>query len=120
MLSAEVKNAMARKQDWIKLLPKDPREFLLESKESFTVYRTLIDLLELTLDQPDVEQARNQMLKDPLVDRLLNNLSDWERDIVTAHNKPDYLPNQLWLLLDWGVKPEDDKRMEVAIKQILA
>jgi len=60
------------------------------------------------------------MLEDPLVNKLLNNLSDWESDIVTGHNKANYLPNQLWLLLDWGVKPKDDKRMKKAIEKILS
>ncbi|MHA1439277.1 MAG: hypothetical protein ACTSPD_17030 [Promethearchaeota archaeon] len=120
MESLGIKQKIKEKKEWIKLLPKDPRPFLLESNESFTVYRTLIDLLDFPINHPDVLEAYKIMLEDTLVDNLLNNLSDWEKDIVTAHNKADYLPNQLWLLLDWGIKPEDDKRMKNAIEKILS
>ncbi len=104
---------------WVNLLPNDPRKYLYESGESFTVYRTLTDLLDLPLDHPSVIQAHKNVLKDPQVNYLLESLSDWEKDLVKGHNKADYLPNQLWLLLDWGIKPEDDSRLEFAINQIL-
>lgn len=120
MESLEIKQKIEEQKEWIKLLPKDPRTFLIESNESFTVYRTLIDLFDFPIDHPDVLEAYKIMLEDTLVDDLLNNLSDWEKNIVTAHNKADYLPNQLWLLLDWGVKAEDDKRMKEAIEKILS
>ncbi|MFW9989103.1 MAG: hypothetical protein ACFFC3_10640, partial [Candidatus Odinarchaeota archaeon] len=96
------------------------REFLLKSDESFSVFRTLTDLFDFPLDHPDVMNAHNYVLKDPLVNFLLDNLSDWEIDFTKAHNRADYLPNQLWLLLDWGIKPEDDKRMQEAINKILS
>ncbi|MCK4237772.1 MAG: hypothetical protein KAX33_01525 [Candidatus Lokiarchaeota archaeon] len=118
--SLEVQNKVKENVKWTNLLPKDSRKFLIESGESFTVYRTLTDLFELPIDHPDVIQAHQDMLEDPLVDNLLENLSDWEKDIVTAHNKADYLPNQLWLLLDWGLTLEDDKRFKKAFDKILA
>ncbi len=117
--SSEVQGLIKKKANWINFLPIDPRKFLLESGESFTVYRTLTDLFDLPLDHPDVVLAHQDVLEDPLVNDLLNNLSDWERDIVTAHNKADYLPNQLWLLLNWGVRINDDERLKEAIEKIL-
>ena len=62
--------------EWVKLLPKDPRQFLIESGESFSVYRTLTDLFDLPLDHPEVVKVHNYVLKDPLVNLLLDNLSD--------------------------------------------
>jgi hypothetical protein len=118
--SGDIEGKIHEKVDWIEVLPSDPRRFLLDSGESFTVYRTLTDLFDLPLDHPDVIRAKNDMLKDPLVNYLLDNLSDWEKDLVKAHSKADYLPNQLWLLLDWGVKPEDDKRMQNALDKMLS
>ena len=116
--SVDVQNIVNKGINWTKLAPKDPRKFLLESGESFTVYKMLTDLLDLPSDHPDVVQAHQKVLEDPLVDDLLNNLSDWEKDLVTNHAKADYLPNQLWLLLDWGVTVEDDKRLKGAIEKI--
>ncbi|MFW9999729.1 MAG: hypothetical protein ACFE9Q_10825 [Candidatus Hodarchaeota archaeon] len=118
--SSDIQEKVHGEAEWLKLLPNDPRKYLIESGESFSVYRTLTDLFDLPLEHPDVVKAHNLVLKDPLVNFLLDNLSDWEKDLTKAHNKADYLPNQLWLLLDWGVKPEDDKRMQKAIDKILS
>ncbi len=118
--STDIQKIVKKSVEWTKLLPTDPRIFLIESGESFTVYRTLIDLLDLPQDHSDVLKARQRMLKDPLVENLLNNLSDWEKDVVTGHNKADYLINQLWLLLDWGIAIDDDKRFKDAIDKIIA
>lgn len=120
LTSSEIREKIHEEVEWVKLLPKDPRQFLVESRESFTVYRTLTDLFDLPLNHPEVLKAHKILLNDPNVNILLDNLSDWEKDLTTAHNKADYLPNQLWLLLDWGVKPEHDKRMQKAINKILS
>jgi hypothetical protein len=116
----EVQNLIKKRVEWVNLLPQDPRKILIESSESFTVYRTLTDLLDLPVDHSEVVRVHEEVLHDPLVTNLLDNLSNWEKDVVTGHNKADYLPNQLWLLLDWGVTPDDDDRMKKAIDQILA
>jgi hypothetical protein len=118
--SSDIQEKINDEAEWIKLLPKDPRRFLIESGESFSVYRTLTDLFDLPIDHPEVKRVHSNVLKDPLINFLLDDLSDWEKDLTKAHNKADYLPNQLWLLLDWGVKPEDDKRMQKAIEKILS
>ena len=117
--TSEIQDKIHEEAEWVEILPKDPRQFLIESGESFSVYRTLTDLFDIPLDHPDVVKAHNTVLEDPLVNFLLDNLSDWEKDLTKAHSKADYLPNQLWLLLDWGVKPEDDKRMQKALEKIL-
>jgi hypothetical protein len=118
--SSDIQEKILENIDWIKILPRDPRKFLIKSGESFTVYRTLIDLFGFPLDHSDVVKAKDAILNDPLVNYILDNLSDWEKDLVKAHNKADYLPNQLWLLLDWGILPEDDKRMKNAIDKLLS
>ncbi|MFX1376295.1 MAG: hypothetical protein ACFFA0_10810 [Promethearchaeota archaeon] len=118
--SNEVKEKIHEEVEWVKLLPNDPRQYLIESGETFSVYRTLTDLFDLPLDHPDVVKTHDHLLKDPSVNFLLDNLSDWENDFTKAHNRADYLPNQLWLLLDWGIKPEHDKRIEKAINKILS
>ncbi|MFX1364931.1 MAG: hypothetical protein ACFFCE_16120 [Promethearchaeota archaeon] len=117
--SSDIQEKIHEEADWVKILPNDPRQFLIESGESFSVFRTLTDLFDLPLDHPEVIKAHNYVLKDPLVNFLLDHLSDWEKNLTKAHSKADYLPNQLWLLLDWGIKPEDDNRMQEAINKIL-
>ena len=118
--SADVQELVNQEVPWIKLLPRDPRTRLLESGETFTIYRTLTDLLDLPATHPDVIQTRQELLEDPVVQQLVKNLSDWEQDLVTGHQKPTYLPNQLWLLLDWGLRPEDDPHIQTAIDTLLA
>ncbi len=44
--------------------------WLLESDEPWTRYRTLIDLLDRTEDDPEVQSAREEMLSYPLVLRI--------------------------------------------------
>ncbi len=105
---------------WTDILPADPRAALLCSDESFTVYRTLTDLLDLPQTHPDVEIAHKAVLEDPLVKQYIALLSDWETTIVTGHNQPAYLPNQLWLLLDWGILPQDHPRVAGECQKILA
>ena len=117
--SEEIQIKLNENAEWTKLLKKDPRKFQIESNESFTVYRTLTDLFDFPQDHPDVIKAHNNVLTDSQVNNLLDKLSDWEEDLVKAHNRAEYLPNQLWLLLDWGVKPEDDQRMQNVIDKIL-
>ena len=106
--------------EWTKFLPADPRDALLQSGESFTVYRTLTDLLDLPPTHPDVETAHKAVLEDASVCQFIANLSDWETTIVTGHNQPTYLANQLWLLLDWGVRPGDHPRVAEECRKILA
>ncbi len=118
--SKEILNLLEEKATWTKLLPADPRKYLLNSTESFTIYRTLTNLLDLNLDHPEVIRSHNIVLKDPLVQYLLDNLSIWDKDLVKGHNRADYLPNQLWLLLDWGIMPRDDERMKNAFESILS
>ncbi len=117
--SNEVMEKIHEEVDWIKLLPEDPRKHLIESGESFTIYRTLIDLFDLPSDHPDVINAHKKVLEAPLIQNFIKNLSNWEKDIVTGHNKPTYLPNQLWLLLDWGINAESNAKFESAINSLM-
>ncbi|MHA1681964.1 MAG: hypothetical protein ACTSUE_13580 [Promethearchaeota archaeon] len=104
---------------WVKFFKKDSRKILLTCKESFTVYRTLTDILGLPENNSFVIDAKEKLLSDKWVLHLLDELSDWENDLVTGHNKATYLPNQLWLLLDWGVGYNDNERVKNAIDCLL-
>ena len=45
--SSDVQEKIYEDTDWVELLPSDPRKYLIESGESFSVYRTLTDLFDL-------------------------------------------------------------------------
>ena len=115
----EASYRLADKEPWTKMMPMDVREGLLQSNESFTAYGAL-DLLGIHGDNPIVKEAHKRMLSDPLVIAYINRLSDWEHHMVTGHNKADYLPNQLWLLLQFGIFPKDSPRMEPSYKSLLS
>ncbi|MHA1718530.1 MAG: hypothetical protein ACTSXK_03325 [Promethearchaeota archaeon] len=118
--NSEIEQMLEEKPQWLSLLSKDPRKKLLETKESFTVYRTLIDILDLPLKNPIVQNLHKKLLHDPLIQHLISDLSDWEKDLVRGHDHPQYLPNQLWLLQDWGIKFKDSKRVQSEIEKILS
>ena len=119
-LTSEIERMIRKKPSWLSLLTKDPRKKLLKSDESFTTYRTLTDLFDLPLENPIVQNAHKKLLKDSLVQHLISNLSDWEIDLVKGHNHPQYLPNQLCLFPDWGVKANDSKKVQSEIEKILS
>ena len=110
---------LSENPDWLKLIPNDNRFKLLNSNESFTVYKTLIDLLGLQEDNISVQQAKTQMLEDPLVESILSNLSVWKDFKVSGHNDPRYIPNQLLLLYDWGLRKDDDLRIKNTLDALL-
>lgn len=101
------------------IFEEDSRIFLLNSEETFTVYRTLTDLLDFPADSPLAVYTYEKMMSDPVVQDYICNLSDWEKDLVKGHDRPTYLPNQLWLLQEWGIKAEDSHRVKAEIEKIL-
>ncbi len=118
--TSDVRDRLGKGAPWLTLLPKDPRRYLLESGESFTVYKALTDLLGLPLDHPDVQRAHAAVIADPVVDAYIASLPEWETHVTTSHANADYVPNQLWLLLDWGIGPRDDPRVGAAYAKLLA
>ena len=119
-LTSEIERMIREKPPWLALLTKDPRKKLLKSNESFTIYRTLTDLFDLPLENLIVQNSHKKLLQDHLVQNLISNLSDWEKNLVKGHDHPQYLPNQLWLLQDWGIKYDDSKRVQSEIEKILS
>ena len=119
-LTSEIERMIREKPPWLSLLAKDPRKKLLNSNESFTTYRTLTDLFDFPLENPVVQNAHKKLLQDSLAQHLISNLSDWEKDLVKGHDHPQYLPNQLWLLQDWGIKFDDSKEVQSEIEKIIS
>lgn len=118
--SNDVQEKIEQPVTWTRLAGHDPRKVLLESNESFTVHRTLVDLLDMPENHPDVVNTKVTMLEDPLVQEYIQGLSDWEKSIITNHANVEYLPNQLLLLHDWGLEPADDPMIQRACEAMLS
>ena len=107
-------------EPWIDLLGTDPREWLLASGEPAARWATLTRLLDLPADDPDVVQARADVLTDPGVQALLDRLALWDQETpLSGHDKPTFAPNLLSLLGDMGVRPEDDPRFAGILNSML-
>ena len=61
-------------------------QWLLESDEPWTRYRTLVDLLDLPADDPTVAQARTEMLTHPQVQALIATANTWGERPLKRHN----------------------------------
>ena len=56
----------------------DPTQWLLDSDEPWTRYRTMVDLLDLSESEPRVQQARSEMLDHPQVQALIDGANTWQ------------------------------------------
>ena len=59
-------------------------DWLLEG-EAWIAYRTRIDLLAQSEQDPQVISARNAMLMDEKMNNLLSELSDWPGTVISSH-----------------------------------
>ena len=84
-----------------------PIEWLLESEERWTRYRTLVDLLDRTEDDPDVQAARAEMLAHPRVQELIDEAIAWPGPPLRRHNDAKLLIHKWSTLADFGVRAGD-------------
>ena len=116
----EVIRALNSQPAWITYLPSDPRNSLLQSKESFTVLRTLVDLLDFPLSHQLVKQVKEMVLADEMIQNLIQCLPpDWASYLVKGHQKADYPPSVLLLLFDFGITKNDFPNIEKLLNQML-
>jgi hypothetical protein len=117
--TSKLKTILKEKPLWLKLLPKDNRNVLLNSNESFTVYQTIVDLLGIPIEDKIAIEMKKKVLKDPFVTQILNELTEWKKVKVSGHNDPRYMPNQLFLLSDWGITIQDSEKIKDALNILL-
>jgi hypothetical protein len=116
----EVIRALKSQPAWITYLPSDPRNSLLQSEESFTVLRTLVDLLDFPLSHQLVKQVKEMVLADETIQNLVQSLPpDWASYLVKGHQKADYPPSVLLLLFDFGITKSDFPYIEKLLDQML-
>ena len=79
-------------------------KWLLESAEPWTRYRTLVDLLDRSESDPDVQAARNEMLAHPDVQSLIAEAASWPGYVFKRHNDAKHPIYALSTLADFGVR----------------
>jgi hypothetical protein len=105
--------------NWIESLRGDPRRDLVQCVEPFTIFRTLVDLLEMPEDSPIVESVRERVIEDTKVEHLAQSLPiDWPNYLVKGHDKADYPPSVLLLLQDLGVRINDFPKIQPLLSQM--
>ena len=85
----------------------DPIQWLLESDEPWTRYRTLVDLLDRTEDDPEVQAARAEMLAHPQVQALIAEAATWPGYALKRHNDAKHPLYKFSTLADFGVRADD-------------
>jgi hypothetical protein len=68
--------------------------WLLNSNEPWTRYRTLVDLLDRPEDDPETQAARNEMLGHPQIQTLMATAASWPP--CTRPNSPAGLKPWSW------------------------
>ena len=94
-------------------------QWLLESDEPWTRYRTLVDLLDRPEDYAEVQSARAEMVGHPQVLALIEQAASWPGYALKRHNDAGHPLYKLSTLADFGVRA-GDPGMETAIEAVLA
>jgi hypothetical protein len=94
-------------------------QWLLESGEPWTRYRTLVDLLNRPEDDPEVQTARAEMLAHPQVQALIAEAATWPSYALKRHNDAKYPLYKFSTLADFGVRA-NDPGMASGIEAVMA
>lgn len=81
--------------------------WLLESDEPWTRYRTLADLLDRPEDDPEVQAARAEMLAHPQVQEMVAEAATWPGYPLKRHNDAGHPIYKFSTLADFGVRADD-------------
>ncbi|MBN1813074.1 MAG: hypothetical protein JXA14_14655 [Anaerolineae bacterium] len=94
-------------------------QWLLESGEPWTCYRTLVDLLDRSEGEAEVQAARARMVAHPQVQALIGEAATWPGYALKRHNDAKHPIYAFSTLADFGVRASDPG-MGVAIEAVLA
>jgi hypothetical protein len=92
-------------------------DWLLESGEPWTRYRTLVDLLDRPEDDAGVQSARASMIAHPQVAALVAEVSDWPGFALKRHNDARHPIHKLSTLADFGLRAAELSATVEAIVQ---
>ncbi len=94
-------------------------QWLLDSDEPWTRYRTRVDLLDQPEDDPRVQTARSEMLAHPQVQGLISKAAAWPGYPLKRHNDAKHHLYRFSTLTDFGVRASDPG-MQAGIDSVLA
>jgi len=97
----------------------DVTQWLLDSDEPWTRYRTLVDLLDRPESDAEVQAARIDMLAHPRVQAIMAETTTWGQTPFKRHNDAGYPIYKFSTLADFGVRA-DDLGMAAGIEAVLA
>jgi hypothetical protein len=113
--------AVLPREPWLRLLPADPRPWLLDSGEPASRWVTLTELLDRDRKDAEVRAAKRALIADRGTRELIARLPDWEKETVASgHNSPNYAPNILHLLADMGLASGDARPVDRFLDQLAA
>ncbi|MFQ6058422.1 MAG: hypothetical protein ACE5MB_06060 [Anaerolineae bacterium] len=93
-------------------------DWLLESDEPWTRYRTLVDLLDRPRGDPEVQAARTEMLTHPQVQALIAEAARPGYPLK-HHNDAKHPLHKLAVLADFGLRA-DDPGMDEVVAAVMA
>ena len=94
-------------------------QWLLDSDEPWTQYRTYVDLLQLPESDPNVLQTRSDMLAHPQVRALIDTAVSWPGYPLQRHNDAKHPLHVFSTLADFGLR-HDDPGVRPALEKVLA
>ena len=74
---------------------------------AWVTYRCLRDLLDMEEEAQTVQAARNEMLSDPQILKLITDLGEWESTPLKRHNDANHPLHKLVFLADIGLTAHD-------------
>ena len=93
--------------------------WLLSEGAPWVRYRTLVDLLDRSQDDPEVIAARQAMLEHPAVQELVAEAAAWPGYPLKRHNDAKHPLHKLAILADFGLRA-DDPGMDRVIAAVMA
>jgi hypothetical protein len=93
-------------------------QWLMDSPEPWTRYRTRVDLLGQPEEASEVQADRAQMVSDPQVQALISEMAAWGDHPIKRHNDAGYPIHKLSTLADFGLRVSDPG-MAMIIDEVL-
>ena len=93
--------------------------WLLDSDEPWTRYRTLKDLIGESEADPRVVAAKDELVRHPKVQELIAATNTWGETPFKRHNDAAYPIYKFSTLADFGLKFGDDAHLDEAIEKVL-
>lgn len=90
-------------------------EWFLEG-EPWVEYRTRVDLLEQSENEPEVIHARKEMINHPKIQLLLEELENWPGAVLNSHKSASQPFHKLSFVADLGLRKTDPHIGEIVRK----